>query len=77
MHLNFFEIYKISGYNEKDIATLILKNNLYGLDIDERASQLTILSLLLKAREYDKNIFSNKVTTNIHVMSTRAWWKRH
>lgn len=65
----FFEIYKISGYNEKDIATLILKNNLYGLDIDERASQLTILSLLLKAREYDKNIFSNKVTTNIHVMS--------
>ena len=55
----FFEIYKISGYNEKDIATLILKNNLYGLDIDERASQLTILSLLLKAREYDKNIFSN------------------
>lgn len=65
----FFEIYKFEGYNVKDIAALILKNNLYGLDIDERASQLTILSLLLKAREYDKKIFSNEITMNLNIMS--------
>ena len=65
----FYQIYLQAGYNKKDIPELILKNNLYGLDIDDRAGQLSILSVLLKAREYDKQIFNKDIVRNINVMS--------
>ena len=65
----FYQIYLQVGYNKKDIPELILKNNLYGLDIDDRAGQLSILSVLLKAREYDKEIFHKEIVRNINVMS--------
>ena len=65
----FYQIYIQAGYNKKDIPELILKNNLYGLDIDDRAGQLSILSILLKAREYDKQIFNKDIVRNINVMS--------
>ena len=65
----FYQIYLQTGYNKKDIPELILKNNLYGLDIDDRAGQLSILSILLKAREYDKQIFNKEIVRNINVMS--------
>lgn len=64
-----YQIYESSGYSKKDIAEEILKNNIYGLDIDNRASQLSILSLLLKAKEYDKNIFNKDISKNLNVMS--------
>lgn len=65
----FYQIYFKSGFNKNDIPELILKNNLYGLDIDDRAGQLSILSVLLKAREYDKNIFNKEVVKNLNIMS--------
>ncbi len=65
----FYQIYESLGYNPKEIPTLILKNNLYGLDIDERAGQLSILSIILKAREYDKNIFNNNIIKNLNIMN--------
>ena len=65
----FYQIYLHAGYNKKDIPALILKNNLYGLDIDDRAGQLSILSVVLKAREYDKNIFNKNIDQNLHIMS--------
>ena len=61
----FYKIYEDNGYNKKDIPKLILKNNLFGIDIDDRACQLSTLSVLLKAREYDKNIFSENIDLNI------------
>ncbi len=64
-----FQIYLSEGYNKNDIPRLILENNLYGLDIDDRAGQLSILSVMLKAREYDKNIFKSKIITNLNIMS--------
>jgi len=64
-----YQIYESYGYSKNDIVEQILKNNLYGLDIDERAGQLSVLSLLLKAREYDKNIFSKNIINNLNVMS--------
>lgn len=64
-----YQIYESEGYNKSEIAELILKNNLYGLDIDDRAGQLSILSVLLKARKYDKNIFDNELVRNLNVMS--------
>ncbi len=65
----FYQIYIQAGYNKNDISELILKNNLYGLDIDDRAGQLSILSVLLKAREYDKYIFTKDVVRNLNILS--------
>ncbi|MEG0407712.1 MAG: BREX-1 system adenine-specific DNA-methyltransferase PglX [Bacilli bacterium] len=64
-----YKIYESVGFNKTDIPALILKNNIYGLDIDDRAGQLSILSILLKAREYDKNIFNKEVVINLNIMS--------
>src|SRR5699024_6172886 len=64
-----YNIYEDYGYSKNDIPALILKNNIYGLDVDDRAGQLSILSVLLKAREYDKNIFNNNIISNLNIMS--------
>lgn len=65
----FYQIYLSAGYIKNDIPELILKNNLYGLDIDDRAGQLSILSILLKAREYDKTIFNKDIARSLKIMS--------
>lgn len=64
-----YQIYESFGYNKNDIPELILKNNIYGLDIDDRAGQLAILSVLLKAREYDKNIFNKNIYNDLKIQS--------
>ncbi len=53
-----YELYNIEGYNKNDIPSLILKNNLYGIDIDDRAIQLTTLALIFKSRSYDNDLFN-------------------
>ena len=65
----FYSIYEYAGYNKKDIPSLILKNNLYGLDIDDRAGQLSVLSVLLKARKYDKDLFSKNFIQDLNIIS--------
>ncbi|MDU7150107.1 MAG: BREX-1 system adenine-specific DNA-methyltransferase PglX [Clostridium sp.] len=52
-----YEIYKIAGYSEREIPRLILQNNLYGLDIDDRATQLASFALIMKARHYNRRLF--------------------
>ena len=52
-----YEIYKIAGYTEREIPKLILTNNLYGLDIDDRAAQLASFALIMKARQYNRRLF--------------------
>ena len=64
-----YQIYLDNGYTRNDIPELILKNNLFGIDIDERAVQLSTLSVLLKAREYDKSLFNKDVVTNLNIIS--------
>lgn len=51
-----FEIYKERGYSEREIPEKILRHNLFGLDIDERAAQLATFALLMKAREKSRRI---------------------
>jgi len=65
----FYQIYTSLGYNKNSIVELILKNNLYGLDIDDRAGQLSILSVILKGREYDKNIFNKNIIEQLNIYS--------
>ncbi|EDT73862.1 BREX-1 system adenine-specific DNA-methyltransferase PglX [Clostridium butyricum] len=52
-----YEIYKTSGYSEREIPRLILQKNLYGLDIDDRAAQLAAFALIMKARHYNRRLF--------------------
>ncbi len=56
-----YEIYKSAGYPERDIPKLILENNLYGLDIDDRAGQLAYFAVLMKARSYNRRIFNSLI----------------
>ena len=53
-----FEIYENLGWSTKDTILSILKNNLYGLEIDERAGQLASFALMMKAREKFSRLFS-------------------
>jgi hypothetical protein len=59
------KIYEEEGYNSSDIPKLIIENNLYGFEIDERAAQLAGLSLLMKARSYYRRLFRKEVQPNI------------
>ncbi|MBM6820687.1 BREX-1 system adenine-specific DNA-methyltransferase PglX [Clostridium saudiense] len=52
-----YQIYKEAGYGEREIPRKILQNNLYGLDIDDRAAQLASFALIMKARHYNRRLF--------------------
>lgn len=56
-----YQMYLEKGYSPKDIATLILKNNLWGLDVDERAVQLAYFSVMMKARSVDRQYLIREV----------------
>lgn len=58
-------IYLERGYRSRDIPRLILEKNLYGIDIDTRAAQLSSFALLMKAREDDRRLFSKPPKLNI------------
>lgn len=65
------EIYKECGYSERDAAKLIIENNLFGLDIDERSFQLAYFAVMMKARSYNRRIMTLNVKTNIsHIIET-------
>lgn len=59
------QIYENYGYTSRDAVASILQNNLYGLDIDDRAAQLAYFAVMMKARRYDRRFFSH--TTQPHV----------
>lgn len=60
-------MYLEKGYNKRDIPGLILKNNLYGLDVDKRAAQLAKFSLIMKARSIDNRFFNEDRFVNPRV----------
>ena len=58
-------IYLERGYRQRDVAQLILEKNLFGLDIDERAAQLTGFALMMKGRADDRRLFERGVKLNV------------
>jgi type II restriction/modification system DNA methylase subunit YeeA len=60
-----YEIYKNNGYNPKVIVKNILEKNLYGLDIDKRATQLAKFALMMRARQKDRKILDKKIKLNV------------
>lgn len=63
-----FEIYSELGYTSKDAVEHILRDNLYGIEIDDRAGQLAYFALMMKAREKYRRFFSLGVEPNICVL---------
>ncbi len=62
------QIYKRAGFSERDAAQSILENNLYGLDIDDRAAQLAYFAVMMKARQYDRRIFSRNIQPHVYAI---------
>jgi len=62
------QIYEAYGYNTREAAGLILQNNLYGLDIDDRAAQLAYFAVMMKARQYDRRIFSRGIQPHVYAI---------
>ena len=60
-----YEIYEEEGYAPSDIPGLILKHNLYGMEIDERAASLAAFALTMKARSRSRRFFKKQVEPNI------------
>jgi len=59
-----FDIYKSAWYVENDIPKLIIENNLYWLEIDDRAWQIACFAIVMKARKYNKRIFRENLVIN-------------
>ena len=62
------QLYEDAGYSQRDAAQSILQNNLYGLDIDDRAAQLAYFAVMMKARQYDRRIFSRGIQPHIYAI---------
>ena len=61
----FYKMYLESGYVSSEIPSMILKKNIYGIDIDKRAVQLTSFALTMKALSYDKDFLKKQVYPNV------------
>lgn len=68
-----YEIYEEEGYAPSDIPGLILKHNLYGMEIDERAASLAAFALTMKARSRSRRFFKKQVEPNIQRIAPIAF----
>lgn len=62
------QIYESAGYTQRDAAKSILENNLFGLDIDDRAAQLAYFAVMMKARQYNRRILDGETSCNIYAI---------
>ena len=60
------QIYTSAGWDQREAAQSILKNNLYGLDIDDRAAQLAYFAVMMKARQYDRRLLTRGIQPHIY-----------
>lgn len=62
------DIYISQGYTSRDAVASIVKNNLYALELDERACQLTYFAIMMKACQYDKRFLNRKIAPHAYVI---------
>ena len=63
-----YAIYEEAGYDAVSIPTLILQNNLYGIELDQRAGELSAFALTMKARGKHRRFFRSPIQPNICVL---------
>lgn len=61
----FMQIYESAGWSQRDAAKSILENNIYGLDIDDRAGQMAYFAVMMKARQYNRRILNKDTAYNV------------
>ena len=59
------QIYESYGYSQRDAAKSIVENNIYGLDIDDRAFQLAYFAIMMKARSYNRRFLTHGIEPNL------------
>ena len=64
----FMQIYENAGWSAREAAQSIVEHNIYGLDIDDRAAQLSYFAVMMKARQYDRRIFTRGVRPNVYAI---------
>ena len=62
------EIYRESGYSDRDAVAEIIQNNIFGLDIDDRCSQLAYFAVMMKARSYDRRFLTRGIKPNVYAI---------
>ena len=62
------QIYESAGYSQRDAAKSILEHNIYGLDIDDRAYQLTYFAVMMKARQYNRRILNGENSCHVYAI---------
>ncbi|WP_283682456.1 BREX-1 system adenine-specific DNA-methyltransferase PglX [Parablautia sp. Marseille-Q6255] len=62
------KIYESYGYTSREAVASIVENNLYGLDIDDRAAQLAYFAVMMKARQYDRRFFSRGIQPHVYAI---------
>ena len=62
------KIYESYGYTTREAVASIVENNLYGLDIDDRAAQLAYFAVMMKARQYDRRFFSRGIRPHVYAI---------
>ena len=67
------QIYSEAGWSEREAAASIVRNNLFGLDIDDRAGQLAYFAVMMRARKYNRGIFREKVSPNIFALKDSSF----
>lgn len=60
------QIYEAAGYTQREAAKSILENNIYGLDIDDRAFQLAYFAVMMKARQYNRRILNGETVCRVY-----------
>ena len=63
------QIYESQGFSQRDAAQSIVENNLYGLDIDNRAAQLAYFAVMMKARQYDRRFLTRGIRPHIFAIA--------
>lgn len=61
----FVQIYTSKGYSGKEAVKEIIENNLFGLEIDDRAYQLSYFALMMKGCQYDRRFLTRGFEPNL------------
>jgi type II restriction/modification system DNA methylase subunit YeeA len=62
------QIYESAGYSQRDAAKSIVENNIYGLDIDNRAYQLAYFAIMMKGRQYNRRILNGEIKPHVYAI---------
>lgn len=62
------QIYESQGYTQRDAVQAIFEHNLFGMDIDKRAAQLTYFAVMIKGRQHDRRFFSRGIKPRIYAI---------